>query len=168
MRTQFIYWKIQAAVLAATKIHDVPGLEMLEPFPKENPSTGAHEYSTPSYKLPDHQLQRLYASADNAYELRKFRAEASACALYGWWKEGLTQYMQDEPALDDMEEYLLQLALPSGDRTHFGFKAWKGTWDDIQVDVTGPCVETKPPGKVQCNKRDHSPQVCIVVLSYRM
>ena len=70
--------------------------------------------------------------------------------------------------VDDMEEYLLQLALPSGDRTHFGFKAWKGTWDDIQVDVTGPCVETKPPGKVQGNKRDHSPQVCIVVISYRI
>lgn len=158
MRTQFIYWKIQMSVLAATKIHDVPGLEMLEPFPTED-SNGAQKYSVPSYKLPDYQLQELYAS-DNADDLRKFRAESAACALYGWWKVGLTQYMQEEPRLDDMEEYLLQLALPPGNRTHFGFELWKGSWD-VQVDVTGPCVETKIKGK-----KYYSPQVCIVLCDF--
>ena len=152
MRTQFTYWKILVSVIAATKIHDVPGLEILEPFSTENPTTGAHEYFPPSYKLPDHQLEALYASPDgNADKLREFRAEAAACALYGWLKEGLTTFMQDEP------DYLLQLALPFAERTQFGFGAWKESWQDVQVDVTAPCEYTRVPGPG--NKRDHSPQV---------
>ena len=136
MRTQFIYWKIAQAVLSATKKHGIKGLEMLEPFPKEN--TGGNQvYSPPDYKLPDKQLDYLYANVD---KLKLFRAEAAACALYNWWDVGLTQYMQNEPRLLDMKEYLFELNLDPKDRTHFGFDPWKNEWPDLKVDVAAPCV----------------------------
>jgi hypothetical protein len=153
MRTQFIYWKIAQAVLSATKKHDINGLEMLEPFPKENAS-GNQVYSPPEYKLPDEQLDALYADVDT---LQLLRAEAAACALYNWWDVGLTQYMQNEPRLLDMKEYLVELNLDPMDRTHFGFGSWRNEWPDLKVDVTAPCVPEK-----RSNRNSFSP---IVMLS---
>lgn len=149
MRTQFIYWKIALAVLSATKIHDDPNFEMLEPFPKED-ENGNQVYTPPTYKLSHAQLEDLYAS-NNADDLRGFRAEAAACALYGWWKVGLSQYMQDEPRLKDMQDYLLQLQLKPSNRTHFGFDAWKDNWD-FTVDVTASCETKKKQGVYTCSK----------------
>ena len=156
MRTQFIYWKIQLAVLSATKKFDNPAFEMLEPFPKEDVN-GNQVYSKPSYKLSDAQIDYLY---DNVEELRIFRANAAACALYQWHQIGLSQYMEDEPRLDDMEEYLKQLALPHSQRTQFAYAGLNQGIDKVEVDVTGPCKTYRVKGKTFA-----SPQVRLHITS---
>eukprot|EP00798_Chlamydomonas_sp_ICE-L_P027969 gene27969-8851_t len=92
-----VNWKVQASVIAATKIHKNPANVMLDPIIRPDGTYAPPIYkicrtgAPPDYKVPAKQLEMMYADLS---VLSDFRAKLYVCAVYQWFQASL-EYLLD-------------------------------------------------------------------------